>query len=58
MAVAWLICVCCTKFPTQTIEFLKTTKIDRFTYKKAIQKIQDAYKIGNNIKKICKNLAN
>ena len=32
MAAAWLICVCCTKYPNQTIEFLKTTKIDNFTY--------------------------
>ena len=58
MAAAWLICVCCTKYPTQTIEFLKTTKIDDFTYKKAIQKIQDAYKISKEIKKQCKEIAN
>ena len=57
MAAAWLICVCCTKYPIQTIEFLKTTKIDNFTYKKAIQKIQDAYKIDKNIKNICKSMA-
>lgn len=58
MAAAWLICVCCTKFPLQTIEFLKTTSIDEYTYKKAIQKIQDAYKIDKNIKNICKHLKN
>ena len=58
MAAAWLICVCCTKFPTQTIEFLKETKIDDFTYKKSIQKIQDAFKIDKNIKSICKSMAN
>ena len=57
MAAAWLICVCCTKFPLQTIEFLKTTNINEFTYKKAIQKIQDAYKIDKNIKNICKSMA-
>lgn len=58
MAAAWLICVCCTKFPLQTINFLKITKIDDFTYKKAIQKIQDAYKINKEVKNICKKLKN
>ena len=58
MAAAWLICVCATNFPTQTIEFLKTTKRDEFTFKKSIQKIQDSFKIDKEIKTICKNLAN
>ena len=58
MAAAWLICVCCTIFPKATIHFLRTTKIDDFTYKKAIQKIQDAYKINKEVKNICKELRN
>ena len=39
MAVAWLVSMCFVEFPKETTEFLKTTKLDDWTYNKSIQKM-------------------
>ena len=44
MAVAWLVSVCFIKFPDNTFEFLKLTKLDNCTYNKSIQKITESIK--------------
>lgn len=38
MANAWAISICLIRYYNKTLEFLKTTKIDDFTYNKGIQK--------------------
>lgn len=54
MAVAWALSICYIKFPQKTKIYLKISKLDNFTYNKAIQKICDSYKIDTNDKKILK----
>lgn len=54
MAVAWALSICYIKFPQKTKNYLKISKLDNFTYNKAIQKICDSHKIGANDKKILK----
>ncbi len=50
MAVAWAISIALIKFYEKTIEFLKTAKLDKFTYNKAIQKAIESYRITNKQK--------
>ncbi len=56
MAVAWAIAECFTKFYNETKEYLKTTKIDIFTYNKAIQKSIESFRITEQQKKQLKKL--
>ena len=51
MAVAWAVSFCLIKFYDETIGFLKNTKIDDWTYNKAIQKAIESYRISDNNKK-------
>lgn len=50
MAVAWLVSMCFVKFPKETTEFLKTTKLDDWTYNKSIQKIIESLKVDKSTK--------
>ena len=50
MAVAWAISVCLIKYYEDTIEYLKTSKIDNWTYNKAIQKAIESYRISDKKK--------
>ena len=45
MANAWAVSICLIKYYNKTLEFLKTTKIDDFTYNKGIQKAIESYRI-------------
>ena len=56
MAVAWAISVCLIKYYEDTIEYLKTSKIDNWTYNKAIQKAIESYRISDNQKKFLRKL--
>ena len=42
MAVAWAVSICYTKYPTQTMDYLKKNELDDFTYHKALQKIVES----------------
>ena len=62
MAKAWLISECDVKHKTETLKYLKNTKIDNVTYNKAISKICDSYRVSEidkinikTMKKISKN---
>jgi len=46
MANAWLISICYIKYPEIVKEFLNTTKIDDYTYNKAISKICDSRRVS------------
>lgn len=50
MANAWLISICLIKFYTKTKEFMEQSKLDDFTYNKAIQKAIESYRIEENKK--------
>lgn len=59
MAVAWAISVCLVKYYEDTIEYLKTSKIDNWTYNRAIQKSIESYRISDEKKqelRKCRNL--
>lgn len=56
MANAWLISICYIKYPKQTKEFLKRTKIDDWTYNKAICKICDSHRVEKEEKDILKRM--
>ena len=50
MAAAWLVSMCFVEYPTETTEFLKTTKLDDWTYNKSIQKIIESLKVDKPTK--------
>lgn len=56
MAVAWAISICLIKFYDETIKYLKVTKIDNWTYNKAIQKAIESYRISDEKKDFLKKL--
>ena len=45
MAVAWAVSVCYVKFPDETMQMLQNSKMDDFTYNKAIQKMIESYRV-------------
>ena len=50
MAVAWAISLCLIKYYEDTLEYLKKSKIDNWTYNKAIQKAIESYRISDEKK--------
>lgn len=50
MAVAWAISICLIKYYEDTVEYLNKSKIDNWTYNKAIQKAIESYRISNERK--------
>ena len=50
MAAAWLVSMCFVEYPTETTEFLKTTKLDDWTYNKSIQKVIESLKVDKSTK--------
>ena len=56
MANAWLLSVCCVKFPEETEQFLKGCELDDFTFRKTISKICDSYRVGKEEKERLKRL--
>lgn len=56
MAVAWAISICFIKFYDETLIYLKTAKLDNFTYNKALQKAIESYRITNEQKEVLKKM--
>ena len=58
MGVAWAIATIMGKYPQKCIEFLKSNDclLDKSTYKKSLQKINESYRVNDKIKKISKIL--
>ena len=50
MAIAWAISICLIKYYDETIQYLKDSILDKFTYNKAIQKAIESYRINNEQK--------
>lgn len=56
MAVAWAISICLIKFYDKTINYLKTSQIDKFTYNKALQKAIESYRITDEQKSFLRKM--
>ena len=56
MAIAWAISICLIKYFDKTIKYLKTSKIDKFTYNKALQKGIESFRITSENKEILRNM--
>lgn len=56
MAIAWAISICLVKYYDETLEYLKNSKLDDWTYNKAIQKAIESYRISDNRKEILRKM--
>lgn len=56
MAVAWLVSICFVKYPKETKEYLKKSKLDDWTFNKSIQKICESLKVDKKTKESLKKL--
>lgn len=56
MAIAWLLAECYIKFPKETINYLKVTKVNNFTFNKTISKIRDSYRVDKETKERLKKM--
>lgn len=54
MAIAWLVAECFIKYPNETLPFLKSQKLNKFTQNKTISKINDSYRVSKEIKLMLK----
>lgn len=56
MAVAWAISLCYGKYPKETTEYLNNSRLDDFTYHKALQKITELRSAGKAEKDMMKKM--
>ena len=56
MAAAWLLCDCYIKYPIKTNEYLKISKLNDWTYNKAIQKMKESYRVSKEDKEYLNRL--
>ena len=56
MAIAWLLSECFIKFPEPTFDYLKTSKLPKWTFNKTISKICDSYRVDPEVKAELKRL--
>lgn len=56
MAIAWFISISYIKEKEITLDYLKKSKIDKFTFNKSIQKIIESYRVSDEEKDIIKKL--
>ena len=56
MAIAWAISVAFIKFPEITMNYLKETKLDNWTYNKSLQKICESFRVSKEMKENIKKM--
>lgn len=56
MASAWLLAEMYIKYPNETLEYLKRSKVNNFTFNKTISKICDSYRISKEEKERLKKM--
>ena len=56
MGQAWLISTLFIKFRDETLEYLKDNSLDKWTQNKAIQKIRESFRVGEEDKELVKSL--
>ncbi len=52
MAVAWAVSICLVKQQQKTLDYLKKSNLDNWTYNKSIQKAIESYRISDELKNI------
>lgn len=56
MAMAWMISICFVKFPEKTMEYLRRSKLDNWTYNKALQKTIESLRVDKDTKDILRKM--
>ena len=56
MGVAWLLAECFIKFPDETLSYLQVSKLEKWTFNKAISKICDSLRVEKDMKTYLKTL--
>lgn len=56
MALAWAISICYIKFPELTLDYLQKSKLDDFTYNKALQKIIESRRVDQEAKELMRKM--
>ena len=56
MAMAWMISICFIKFPEKTMEYLKQSKLDNWTYNKSLQKTIESLRVDKETKDILRGM--
>ena len=56
MAMAWMISICFVKFPEKTMEYLKHSKLDNWTYNKSLQKTIESLRIDKRTKDVLRSM--
>lgn len=56
MAMAWMISICFVKFPEKTLKHLKQSKLDNWTYNKALQKTTESLRIDKETKEVLRSM--
>ena len=56
MGIAWLLCELMIKFRDKSMEYIKKSKLDDFTFNKAIQKMNESFRISDDDKIYLKSL--
>ena len=56
MAVAWGISICFVKYPEKTKEYFKHHNLDEWTFRKALSKITDSYRVSTEDKEFVRSL--
>lgn len=56
MAMAWMISICFIKFPEKTMEYLRGSKLDKWTFNKSLQKITESLRIDKETKVVIRGM--
>lgn len=56
MAMAWMLSICFVKFPKKTMEYLKQSKLDDWTFNKALQKTIESLRVDKETKDTLRNM--
>lgn len=56
MGMAWMLSVCFVKFPEKTLEYLKVSRLDSWTYNKSLQKITESLRVDKETKALVRSL--
>lgn len=56
MGMAWMLSVCFVKFPERTMEYLKQSKLDNWTYNKTLQKIIESLRVDKETKEAIRTM--
>ena len=56
MGMAWMLSLCFIKFPQKTMEYLKHSTLDNWTYNKALQKTIESFRVNKDTKDMLRNM--